>query len=119
LRQARRLFRWAGNFDDPYAYHLYFGDESGTPGSIPTWSSTGARRLADNDAAVALVACRRERLDKIASAIGSDGGTVLVHARGGTRLRMEFASKWDGVAKSPHNAAGRWSAHGAAASPSS
>jgi NAD(P)-dependent dehydrogenase (short-subunit alcohol dehydrogenase family) len=82
--------------------------------ALVTGSSRGigaatARRLAANDAAVALVACRREGLDKIASAIGSDGGTVLVHARGGTRLRMEFASMWDGVAQSPHTpqAAGR------------
>jgi len=78
----------------------------------------GARRLAANGAGVALVARRRERLDEIASAIGSDGGTVL-YTREGTTLRMKFASMWDGVAKSPHNATGRWSAHGAAASPSS
>src|SRR5439155_9947798 len=33
------------NFDDPMAYHLYFGDESGTPGSILTWFEyAGARR---------------------------------------------------------------------------
>ena len=25
------------NFDDPSSYHLYFGDEQGTPGSILTW----------------------------------------------------------------------------------
>ena len=42
-----RLVKETVNFDDPYAYHLYFGDESGTPGSIPTWfeyGSTPARR---------------------------------------------------------------------------
>jgi glyoxalase family protein len=32
-----RLVKKTINFDDPYAYHLYFGDESGTPGSILTW----------------------------------------------------------------------------------
>jgi glyoxalase family protein len=32
-----RLVKQTVNFDDPYAYHLYFGDESGTPGSILTW----------------------------------------------------------------------------------
>jgi len=92
--------------------------------ALVTGSSSGigaatARRLAANGAAVALVARRRERLDEIESAIGSDGGTVLVHARWGTTLRMKFASMWDGVARSPHNATGHWSAHGAAASPSS
>lgn len=34
------------NFDDPSAYHLYYGDESGTPGSIVTffyWPGLAAR----------------------------------------------------------------------------
>ena len=30
-----RLVKKTVNFDQPQAYHLYFGDESGTPGSIP------------------------------------------------------------------------------------
>jgi glyoxalase family protein len=39
-----RLVKKTINFDDPYAYHLYFGDESGTPGSILTWFEyAGAR----------------------------------------------------------------------------
>jgi len=32
-----RLVKTTVNFDDPGAYHLYFGDESGTPGTILTW----------------------------------------------------------------------------------
>src|SRR3979409_1081961 len=32
-----RLVKKTVNFDAPEAYHLYFGDESGTPGSILTW----------------------------------------------------------------------------------
>ena len=33
------------NFDSPDAYHLYFGDEQGTPGTILTWFEfPGARR---------------------------------------------------------------------------
>jgi glyoxalase family protein len=40
-----RLVKKTINFDDPYAYHLYFGDESGTPGSILTWFEyAGTRR---------------------------------------------------------------------------
>ena len=40
-----RLVKKTVNFDDPTAYHLYFGDESGTPGSILTWFEyAGARR---------------------------------------------------------------------------
>src|SRR3712207_8126902 len=32
-----RLVKKTVNFDQPDAYHLYFGDESGAPGSILTW----------------------------------------------------------------------------------
>ena len=32
-----RLVKQTVNFDAPEAYHLYFGDERGTPGSILTW----------------------------------------------------------------------------------
>jgi glyoxalase family protein len=32
-----RLVKKTVNFDAPQAYHLYFGDEKGTPGSILTW----------------------------------------------------------------------------------
>ncbi len=32
-----RLVKTTVNFDAPQTYHLYFGDETGTPGSILTW----------------------------------------------------------------------------------
>src|SRR3954454_22861572 len=32
-----RFVKKTVNFDQPRAYHLYFGDEAGTPGSILTW----------------------------------------------------------------------------------
>ena len=32
-----RLVKKTVNFDQPDAYHLYFGDETGSPGSILTW----------------------------------------------------------------------------------
>jgi glyoxalase family protein len=32
-----RFVKKTVNFDDPSAYHLYFGDEAGAPGSILTW----------------------------------------------------------------------------------
>jgi len=32
-----RMVKKTVNFDQPDAYHLYFGDEEGTPGSILTW----------------------------------------------------------------------------------
>jgi glyoxalase family protein len=40
-----RLVKKTVNFDAPEAYHLYFGDERGSPGSILTWFEfAGARR---------------------------------------------------------------------------
>jgi glyoxalase family protein len=39
-----RFVKKTVNFDDPTAYHLYFGDETGAPGSILTWFEyAGAR----------------------------------------------------------------------------
>ncbi|HTJ79840.1 MAG TPA: ring-cleaving dioxygenase [Rariglobus sp.] len=41
-----RLVKKTVNFDDPSAYHLYYGDETGTPGSIVTffyWPGLEAR----------------------------------------------------------------------------
>jgi glyoxalase family protein len=39
-----RLVKQTVNFDSPEAYHLYFGDEQGSPGSILTWFEfAGAR----------------------------------------------------------------------------
>lgn len=32
-----RLLKKTVNFDDPYTYHLYYGDEQGTPGTILTF----------------------------------------------------------------------------------
>jgi glyoxalase family protein len=46
------------NFDDPSAYHLYYGDEQGSPGSIVTffyWSGHGARGRAGSGQTTALV----------------------------------------------------------------
>lgn len=40
-----RLVKKTVNFDAPEAYHLYFGDEQGSPGSILTWFEfAGAQR---------------------------------------------------------------------------
>ena len=32
-----RMVKKTVNFDDPLSYHLYYGDETGAPGSILTW----------------------------------------------------------------------------------
>jgi glyoxalase family protein len=42
---GQRLVKKTVNFDQPEAYHLYFGDETGAPGSILTWFEfAGARQ---------------------------------------------------------------------------
>lgn len=32
-----RLVKKTVNFDDPYTYHFYYGDETGSPGTIMTF----------------------------------------------------------------------------------
>ena len=41
-----RLVKKTVNFDAPEAYHLYFGDEQGSPGSILTWFEFAGRARA-------------------------------------------------------------------------
>lgn len=41
-----RMVKKTVNFDDPFTYHFYYGDEAGAPGSIITffpWGNTGLR----------------------------------------------------------------------------
>jgi glyoxalase family protein len=43
-----QLVKKTVNFDDPHSYHLYFGDETGSPGSLITffeWPRAGRGRL--------------------------------------------------------------------------
>ena len=70
------------NFDAPDAYHLYFGDESGAPGSILTWfefpgAARGRAGLGDVHLLQLAVAARRPRL------LGRPGGTPGAIRRSG------------------------------------
>ncbi|WP_027109241.1 ring-cleaving dioxygenase [Lacticigenium naphthae] len=50
-----RLVKKTVNFDDPDTYHLYFGDESGTPGTIITffpWINGSTGRIGDGQVGV-------------------------------------------------------------------
>ena len=52
-----RLVKRTVNFDDPQTYHLYYGDEAGTPGSIMTFFPwPGARRGRAGSGQVAVTA---------------------------------------------------------------
>jgi glyoxalase family protein len=62
-----RLVKTTVNFDAPQAYHLYFGDETGTPGSILTWfefaGAARGRAGAGMIHTIELGVCSREALD--------------------------------------------------------
>jgi glyoxalase family protein len=48
-----RLVKQTVNFDQPSAYHLYFGDEAGRPGSLLTWFEfPGVRQGCAGDGAI-------------------------------------------------------------------
>ncbi|WP_442598328.1 ring-cleaving dioxygenase [Neobacillus sp. D3-1R] len=50
-----RLVKQTVNFDDPGTYHLYFGDESGNPGTIITffpWADAYSGRIGDGQVGV-------------------------------------------------------------------
>ena len=82
-----RLVKKTVNFDAPEAYHLYFGDELGTPGSILTWfefagaprGRPGAGMIhtlqlgVDGEAGLAFW---RERLDAAGHPYGGSGGVL-------------------------------------------
>jgi glyoxalase family protein len=47
-----RLVKKTVNFDDPNSYHLYYGDETGSPGSLLTffvWPGAGAGRIGSSE----------------------------------------------------------------------
>jgi glyoxalase family protein len=81
-RLGLRLVKKTVNFDAPDVYHLYFGDESGTPGSILTFFEfPGARRGRAGDGMVHRILWRvgsPEALDFWAERLGArrEGDTV-------------------------------------------
>src|SRR5450756_3158223 len=55
-----RLVKRTVNFDDPTTYHFYFGDESGSPGSILTffpWPDARRGRQGGGQVAVTSFSC--------------------------------------------------------------
>jgi len=67
------------NFDDPHSYHLYFGDETGSPGSLITffeWPRAEAGRLG------------RGTLESVALALPAVEEEVELEDPDGLRLRL-------------------------------
>src|SRR5215212_9699455 len=91
-----RLVKKTVNFDQPDAYHLYFGDETGAPGSILTWFEfPGAARGRAGAGMIHLLqlgVASEGALDFWAERIGAAGYETV---RGDRSLRFE---DYDGLA---------------------
>ncbi|MCA9984155.1 MAG: ring-cleaving dioxygenase [Anaerolineales bacterium] len=88
---GQRLVKTTVNFDDPGTYHLYYGDEVGTPGTIMTyfpWPGARRGRVGNGEAGAVAYAIRpdslpfwQERLAAAGISIGQTsqrfGATVL------------------------------------------
>jgi len=90
-----RLVKKTVNFDDPSAYHLYFGDETGAPGSILTWFEYAGARQGHPGAGmihtIQLGVASDEALDFWAERLASRGYETT---RGGRSLRF---ADWEGL----------------------
>jgi glyoxalase family protein len=85
-----RLVKTTVNFDAPEAYHLYFGDETGSPGSILTWFEfAGAPRGRPGDGMIHTLligVASAAALDFWAARL-SDGGVASERGDGTLRFR--------------------------------
>ena len=90
-----RLVKKTVNFDDPTAYHLYFGDEQGAPGSILTWFEYAGARPGHAGAGmihtIQLGVPSVEALDFWADRLGANGYET---SRGERSLRF---ADWEGL----------------------
>jgi glyoxalase family protein len=90
-----RLVKQTVNFDAPEAYHLYFGDEQGTPGSIVTWfefaGATSGRPGAGMIHTIELGVASEDALDFWARRLSEHGYSS---SRGGQALQF---TDYDGL----------------------
>jgi glyoxalase family protein len=79
-RLGLRLVKKTVNFDAPEAYHLYFGDEQGSPGSILTWFEFAGARPGRPGAGmihtIELGVAGEDALDFWAERLGASGVTT-------------------------------------------
>lgn len=100
-----RLVKRTVNFDDPNSYHLYYGDETGTPGSILTffpWPRARNGRAGVGEVAVTSLAIRPasigfwlERFVRHAvqhDALGSRFGETTIAFRDHDGLQLELVA---------------------------
>src|SRR3954466_6396682 len=103
---GRRMVKKTVNFDQPDAYHLYFGDEQGSPGSILTWFEfAGAAPGRAGDGMIHTIqlgvgsedalAFWADRLAAAGRDAHRDGGTLRFEDPDG--LRLELVAAGDGT----------------------
>ena len=107
-----RMVKKTVNFDAPEAYHLYFGDEHGSPGSILTWFEFAGVRPGRAGAGmvhtIELGVPAEESLDFWERRLGDHGySSERLPAREGRPSTLRFAD-YDGlglelVVAAPHN----------------
>jgi glyoxalase family protein len=103
-----RLVKKTVNFDSPEAYHLYFGDELGTPGSILTWFEfPGARRGRAGEGTIhtlQLGVPSEASLDFWARRLGTerDGRTLRFEDPDGLRLELVVAELGNAPLRAKH-----------------
>jgi glyoxalase family protein len=85
-----RLVKRTVNFDDPSAYHLYYGDETGTPGTIVTffyWPGYSARgRVGAGQATTLVFSAPPDSLDFWQERLGRHGVVATRRSRLGEDL---------------------------------
>jgi glyoxalase family protein len=88
-----RLVKKTVNFDDPYTYHLYFGDEAGTPGTILTffpWEGMPAGRQGSGMVTAVAFSVPRAGMGFWTARLGEAGIDFSEHSRFGERV-VSFA----------------------------
>lgn len=84
-----RLVKKTVNFDDPYTYHLYYGDAAGTPGTILTffpWEKLAQGRPGSGMVTAIAFAIPREAIDYWEARIQGTWAAVALSERFGERV---------------------------------
>ena len=111
-----RLVKKTVNFDQPDAYHLYFGDETGAPGSILTWfefpgaapGRAGAGMIHTLQLGVGSEAALdfwRDRLSAVggqAAHVAREAGTLRFEDYDGLRLELVVSDGRDAPLRAAH-----------------
>jgi glyoxalase family protein len=100
---GQRLVKTTVNFDDPGTYHLYYGDEVGTPGTIMTffpWSNAKRGTLGNSETAATAYSIPRdslpywrERLEHLGVSEGTRFGETVLTFTDPDGMRLELITQ--------------------------